>query len=75
MMAIQLNRIGLPYPLWKSRARARQAAEVGKKLGLNSPSRLSDHLLRDIGALDGQDSRRRPDEPACSARDLIDRYR
>ncbi|WP_181161283.1 hypothetical protein [Labrys okinawensis] len=35
---------------------------------------LSDHLLRDIGAIDGHSVKDRP-QPAASARDLIDRYR
>lgn len=36
---------------------------------------FSDHLLRDIGVLDGQPVRDRPTEAAASAYDLIDRYR
>ncbi|OCC00433.1 hypothetical protein BA190_34075 [Labrys sp. WJW] len=35
---------------------------------------LPDHLLRDIGVIDGHVKGDRP-EPAASARDLIDRYR
>ncbi|MFT4133570.1 MAG: hypothetical protein QM672_25955 [Labrys sp. (in: a-proteobacteria)] len=39
------------------------------------PYDLSDHLLRDIGVLDGNTGRGKGNNGAFSARDLIDRYR
>ncbi|CAM5776500.1 hypothetical protein LMIY3S_05558 [Labrys miyagiensis] len=39
------------------------------------PPNISDHLLRDIGLIEGPEARRYGTEMPLSARDLIDRYR
>jgi len=75
MTMAQLHRIGLPYFGWKSAGSPRQVEEAGKRPGALSHRYLSDHLLRDIGLLDGHEAARQSAEPACSSRDLIDRYR
>jgi hypothetical protein len=75
MTMAQLHRIGLPYFGWKSSGSIKQIEEAGKRPGALSQRNLSDHLLRDIGLLDGHEAARQLEEPACSSRDLIDRYR
>ena len=75
MTVVQFHHIDLSYCTAQE---GRQGAGLprtsarGRLAGLFG---FSDHLLRDIGMLDGQPVRGRPTEAAASAHDLIDRYR
>jgi hypothetical protein len=62
--------IRLPYFRWKQRVVVAGCAPQGE----GAPN-LSGHLLRDIGLMDGHETIPARGEPACSARDLSDRYR
>ncbi len=75
MTAVQFHHIELSY------CNAGEDRQGGRLPRTSAPRHLtglfgfSDHLLRDIGVLDGRPVRGRPVEAAASARDLIDRYR
>ncbi|WP_454812361.1 hypothetical protein [Labrys neptuniae] len=75
MTAVQFHHIDLSYcNAREDRQGARLPRTSGRRrlVGLFG---FSDHLLRDIGVLDGQPVRGRPTEAAASAYDLMDRYR
>ncbi len=72
MALAQLYRIGLPYLSWRSDEHVKHAREAGKQ---QLTFTLTDHLLRDVGLLDGHRTPARTTRPVCSARDMIDRYR
>ncbi|WP_448950738.1 hypothetical protein [Labrys neptuniae] len=73
MSALQINCIEQSYYSARDeRAKRKRGPLLSRILG---PFELSDHMLRDIGVLDGQPVRAERLDYACSPLDLIDRYR
>ena len=75
MTAVQFNRIGQSYCGHADSERVAKPNETFIRPRFIGPDDLSDHLLRDIGVLDGSAGRDDGREVASSAWDLIDRYR
>ncbi|MDT3377996.1 hypothetical protein RNI52_11770 [Labrys neptuniae] len=75
MTAVQFNRIGQSYCGHADSERVAKPNETFIRPRFIGPYDLSDHLLRDIGVLDGNTGRGKGNNGAFSARDLIDRYR
>jgi len=75
MTAVQFNRIEQSYCSQADRERPAKRSETFVRPRFVGLYNLSDHLLRDIGVLDGSTGRDDGREVASSGRDLIDRYR
>lgn len=76
MIVARIERIGQAYSCRADTGHGKTQPARRPTLPKEVLCELSDHLLRDIGAIDGHAEHDRPEpEPDASARDLIDRYR